>query len=166
MENSTKRKKIATTRSTLPAHRAAPSPISGQASGQYGSNIANPRKNFNEKTKNIREHVHTPTRVEAYKLHSASQVSIEITIKPPSSTYPSKHTANLLLGSPNPKREVKENNAKKRQSRIWSVSLREIHHSALPKVRDWGPHMSPPHKASCKTLIGSAKPIGLTLRRG
>jgi large subunit ribosomal protein L11 len=117
---STKRKakQIATIRLTLLANRAAPSPILGQALGQYGLNIAGFCKSFNEKTKNIKEHVYIPTRVEVYRLHS--QNSLEITIKSPSSTYLLKQTANLLKGSPHPGRHFAntESSIKKRQSRV------------------------------------------------
>lgn len=49
------KKKIATIRLTLLAHSAAPSPILGQALGQYGLNIANFCKAFNEQTKHVHE---------------------------------------------------------------------------------------------------------------
>lgn len=160
MENSsTKRKKIATIRLTLLAHRAAPSPILGQALGQYGLNIAGFCKSFNEKTKNIKEHVFVPAQVEVYRLHS--QVSFEITIKSPSSTYLLKQTANLLKGSPLPGRP--DGGTKK--SRVWSVSLRETYHLALLKGRDpYGLAGDLRAQALCKTLIGSAKSIGLILK--
>jgi large subunit ribosomal protein L11 len=156
MENSsTKRKKIACIRMTLLANRAAPSPLLGQALGQYGLNIAGFCKSFNEKTKNIKEHVYIPTRVEVYRLHGV--ISFEITTKSPSSTYLLKQTANLLKGSPFPGRPLATDGSTKR-TRIWSVSLREIYHLAL-LVRCNGVNTP----ALCKTLIGSAKSIGLCI---
>jgi large subunit ribosomal protein L11 len=132
--------KIATIRLTLLANRASPSPTLGQALGQYGLNIANFCKSFNEKTKDIKEHVYIPARVDVY-----SHTKYEITIKSPSSTYLLKRTANLLKGSSQAKR-----------GRSWSILLKEIYHLAIYK------HKSNP-KSMCKTLIGSAKSIGLVL---
>ena len=96
------RKKIATVNLVLTAGQAAPSPILGQALGQYGLNIAGFCKSFNEKTKNIKAQVPVPVRVEVYRIRANSQNSFEITTKLPSSTYLLKQTANLLKGSPTP----------------------------------------------------------------
>lgn len=149
---------------TLLANRAAPSPILGQALGQYGLNIAGFRKSFNEKTKNIREHVYIPTRVEVYRLRGL--VSFEIKTTSPSSTYLLKQTANLSKGSPLPGRPLgaEGDSTKKRQSRIWSVSLREIYHLALlMRCREGAAGAAGCLKGTCKTLIGSAKSIGLLI---
>ena len=160
MENSSK---IATIRLTLLAHRAAPSPILGQALGQYGLNIAGFCKSFNEKTKNIKEHVYIPTRVEVYRLHS--QVLFVLTTKTPSSTYLLKQTANLLKGAAvhyknyNPATDVGT-----KKSKCWSVSLRETYHLALLKERGIAGDNFVRTEATCKTLIGSAKSIGLILK--
>jgi large subunit ribosomal protein L11 len=56
-------KKIATIRLILLAGKAAPSPISGQAFGQYGINIMEFCKIFNQQTKNIVASVYIPTTV-------------------------------------------------------------------------------------------------------
>lgn len=51
----------ATIRLTLLAGKAAPSPLLGQALGQYSINIMEFCKNFNNQTKNIKETVYVPT---------------------------------------------------------------------------------------------------------
>lgn len=71
----------------LLANSAAPSPVLGQALGQYGINIMNFCKKFNEQTKNIKKGILVPTRVTVY-----SQTSFEIEIKTPSTVSLLKQT--------------------------------------------------------------------------
>jgi ribosomal protein L11 len=149
MEQNRKRKKIATTRSTPSANRAAPPPISGQASGQHGLNTANPRKTPNEKTRNTREHVSIPTRVEVHR--PPSQNPLETTVKSPPSTYPSKQTANLSKGSAT-------TTTKKSRGRL--TPSKETHHPATPKKCDLMQRTNP--KAIRKTSTGPAKSIGFS----
>lgn len=120
-------------------------------------------KNFTM-TRNVKENVFIPTRVEVYKL-GASRREAEITIKSPSSTYLLKQTANLLKGSPTPGHPLDgagvSLGSKKKQSRVWSVSLREIYHLALLGGIQY---QGISEKSLCKTLAGSAKSIGLILK--
>ena len=93
-------KPIATIRLTLLANRAAPSPILGQALGQYGINIMDFCKKFNSLTKNIKEIVYVPTTITVF-----SSNLFEITIKTPTTCYLFKQVANITKGSPLPKKK-------------------------------------------------------------
>jgi large subunit ribosomal protein L11 len=78
----TKKKYIAKIRLTLYAQKAAPSPLLGQALGQYGINIMEFCKKFNSQTQNIKKNVLVPTCI-----YIISSNSFQIQIKTPSLTY-------------------------------------------------------------------------------
>ena len=144
-------KPIATIRLTLLANRAAPSPILGQALGQYGINIMDFCKKFNSLTKNIRETVYIPTSLTVY-----SPNHFEITIKTPTSCFLLKQGANITKGSPLPK--------KKNLDEAF-IPLKEIYHLAILKRCDrLMNHLS--LKAICKVLVGTTKSMGLALKEG
>jgi len=139
-------KPIATTRLTLLANRAAPSPILGQALGQYGINIMDFCKKFNSLTKNTKEIVYVPTSITVF-----SSNQFEITIKTPTSCYLLKQAANTPKGSPLPKKKNLEEG---------SILLKEIYHLAIFKKCDRLLNHLNLH-AVCKTFIGTAKSMGL-----
>ena len=142
------KKPIATIRLTSLANKAAPSSISGQTSGQYKINIMEFRKLSNSQTKNIKEQVYIPTPIKIY-----SQNSFKITIKTPSTTYPSKQTVHVTKGSSLPKKELLTQD----------IRLKEIYHSAISKKCDQlMNHLE--LKSIRKTPIASAKPMGLDVR--
>jgi large subunit ribosomal protein L11 len=144
-------KPIATIRLTSSATRAAPSPILGQALGQYGINIMDFCKKSNSLTKNIKEIVYVPTPVTVY-----SSNQFEITTKTPTTCYLSKQVANVSKGSPLPKKKNLEEEF---------ILLKEIYHLAISKKCDRLSNHSTLH-AICKTFIGSAKSMGLAVSRG
>lgn len=105
-------------------------------------------KPFNSQTKNIKEQVYIPTPIKTF-----SQSSFKITIKTPSTTYPSKQTANVTKGSPLPKKELLTQD----------ILLKEIYHSAISKKCDQlMNHFE--LKSIRKTPIAPAKPMGLAVR--
>jgi large subunit ribosomal protein L11 len=142
---------IATIRLTPLANRAAPSPILGQALGQYGINIMDFCKKFNSLTKNTKEIVYVPTSITVYSSNQS-----EITIKTPTTRYPSKQVANVSKGSPLPKKKNLEEGF---------IPLKEIYHSAISKKCDRLLNHSDLH-ALCRTFIGTAKSMGLAVTRG
>ena len=146
--DNTDKKPIATIRSTLLAGKAAPSSVLGQTLGQYKINTTEPRKPLNSQTKNIKEQVYIPTTIKIY-----SQNSFKITIKTPSTTYPSKQTANVTKGSPLPKKELLTRD----------ILLKEIYHSARSKKCDQLTNHSE-SKSIRKTPIAPAKPMGTAVR--
>ena len=139
-------KPIATIRLTLLANRAAPSPILGQALGQYGINIMDFCKKFNSLTKNIKEIVYVPTSITVF-----SSNQFEITIKTPTTCYLFKQVANITKGSPLPKKKNLEEGF---------ILLKEIYHLAIFKKCDRLLNHLNLH-AICKTFIGTAKSMGL-----
>jgi large subunit ribosomal protein L11 len=140
-----KKKPIATIRLTLLANRAAPSPLLGQALGQYGINIMEFCKNFNNQTKMVCSQVYIPTHIYLY-----SRDSFQVIIKTPSTSYLIKQVANISKGSA----LAKKNNLEA------CIFLKEIYHLAIFKKCDrLLNHLS--LKALCKTLIGSAKSMGI-----
>ena len=146
-----KKKPIATIRLTLPAGKATPSPILGQALGQYGINIMEFCKTFNNQTKNLKENIYIPTTITVYK-----RPPIEIKIKTPSTSSLLKRAAEITKGSSIPKLG---NLAKK------YILLQEIYHLAhLKKFDGLAGHQR--SKAICKSLIGSARSMGLGVAFG
>jgi large subunit ribosomal protein L11 len=149
MNSQIQKKPIATIRLTLLARSATPSPILGQALGQYGINIMEFCKNFNNQTKNIKERTPVPALVAIY-----SNGVFETTVKTPSNTYLLKKAANISKGSSMPKKNNLE------EAYIYP---KEIYHLAVLKACDrLMNHLN--LKSICKTLIGSAKSMGLGLR--
>ena len=144
-----KKNPIAIVRLRLIANKAAPSPILGQTLGQYSINIMELCKTFNSQTKNIKDTVLVPTTVTIYNHNS-----FEISIKTPSTSYLLKHIANFNLGSALPKKKYLEK----------YILLKEIFQIALlQKCNKFLNHI--PLKSICKSIIGSAKSMGLPIKR-
>lgn len=141
------KKHIATIKLTLLANKAAPSPLLGQALGQYGINIMEFCKNFNNQTKNIKDNIYIPTIIYLY-----SRDNFKVIIKTPTTSFLVKHIANILKGS---------SMAKKQQQGI--LYLKEIYHLAIFKKCDRIlNHLNV--KSLCKTIIGSIKSMGITIK--
>jgi large subunit ribosomal protein L11 len=143
------KKPIATIRLTLLAHKAAPSSTLGQAFGQYGINIMDFCKQFNNQTKNLKanENQKIPTTIIVF-----SRNSFEIHIKTPSSTSLLKNCANVSKASMEPKK----------QELTQYITLKELYHLAIFKKCDpLMNHLSV--KSITRSLIGSAKSMGLSL---
>jgi large subunit ribosomal protein L11 len=142
------KKHIATIKLTLLANKAAPSPLLGQALGQYGINIMEFCKNFNNQTKNIKDNIYIPTIIYLY-----SRDNFKVIIKTPTTSFLVKHIANILKGS---------SMAKKQQQGI--LYLKEIYHLAIFKKCDRIlNHLNV--KSLCKTIIGSIKSMGITVKK-
>lgn len=129
------------------ASKAAPSPLLGQALGQYGINIMEFCKNFNNQTKNIKEQVYIPVRVEIY-----NRERFEVSIKTPTTTYMIKQIANIAKGSASTKKKNIEA----------YIRLKEIYQLAILKkcervLGDIG------IKSICKSLIGTVKSMGIKI---
>ena len=75
------KKPIAIIRLKLLANKAAPSPILGQALGQYSINIMDFCKSFNNQTKNIKDTITIPINITIYNPNS-----FEIMLKTPSTS--------------------------------------------------------------------------------
>ncbi len=144
-----RKKPLARIRLTSLANRATPTPALGQAPGQYGLNIMEFRKSSNNQTSNIKEHVYIPTPITIF-----SHNSFEILIKTPPNTHLIKKIAKISKGSS----MAKIQNYKKS-----FILLQEIYEIALSKKSNRSMnHLRT--RAICKTLIGSAKSMGLPIR--
>lgn len=144
--NITTKKQIATIRLTLLANKAAPSPLLGQALGQYGINIMQFCKNFNEQTKNIKDNIYVPTVINLY-----SRDNFQLIIKTPTTSFLIKQIANIAKGSATAKKQEQG-----------AIYLKEIYHIALFKKCDRIlNHLN--IKALCKTIIGSIKSMGIKI---
>ena len=147
------KKPIATIRLTLLANRAAPSPILGQALGQYGINIMEFCKLYNSKTSNIKDTIYIPTIVTIF-----SPTSFDIFIKTPTSTYLLKSVANISKGSSMTRRKQKNLSI----DTEGFILLHEIYEMAKLKKSTRLLNFIR-LKSLCKTLIGSAKSMGLNI---
>ena len=146
-----RKKPLARIRLTLPANRAAPSPLLGQALGQYGINIMEFCKSFNKKTSNTKEHIYIPTSITIY-----SHNSFDVPIKTPSNTSLLKGIAKISKGSAMTKKERLPGDP--------FILLQEIYEIATSKKSNrLMNHLG--IQAICKTLIGSAKSMGLPVTR-
>jgi large subunit ribosomal protein L11 len=139
------KKPIATIKITSLANKAAPSPLLGQALGQYGTNIMESRKNFNNQTRNSKEHVYVPTTVHLY-----SRENFKVTIKTPSTAYLIKQVANIPKGGNMPKKQQEG-----------FINLKEIYHLAIFKKCDKIlNHLN--MRSLCRSITGTAKSMGIT----
>jgi large subunit ribosomal protein L11 len=129
------RKPLATIRFILLASNAKPSPALSQALGQYRINIMEFCKNYNARTKNIKEHVYIPTKITIYNRNS-----YEIAIKTPTSTYLLKESATVDD----------------------SITTKQVYHLGIFKKSD--PLMNHlDAQAVCRALVGSAKSMNLSI---
>jgi large subunit ribosomal protein L11 len=134
-------KKGDTIKLRLLANSAAPSPVLGQALGQYGINIMNFCKKFNQQTQNLKQGILVPTRVTVY-----SQTSFEIEIKTPSTVSLLKKIAELRgLG----RGET-------------PIPLQDIYHIALFKKSE-SKLSNLKTKSLCKSLRGTVLSMGFSL---
>jgi len=132
----------------LMANKAAPSPVLGQALGQYGINIMDFCKKFNSNSRNLKDGLIVPVIVTIY-----SQSSFDIQIKTPSTSQLLKEISQVSKGSSMTKKE----NYKKEQA---FLLLKEIYHLAIFKKSDrLLNHLR--LKSLCKTIIGTAKSMGI-----
>jgi large subunit ribosomal protein L11 len=132
------RKPIATIRFVLLARSAKPSPALSQALGQYRINIMDFCKNYNARTKNIKEHVYIPTKITIYNRNS-----YDIAIKTPTSTY--------LL------RECANHND--------SLTTKQLYHLGIFKKSDSQMKcFSLSTQSVCRSLIGSARAMSIKVQ--
>jgi large subunit ribosomal protein L11 len=144
----------ATIRLIMLAGKASPSPLLGQALGPYGINIMEFCKNFNNRTKNVKENVYVPIQIHFY-----TRDNYKILVKTPTTTFLVKQIANIAKGNPLPKKTIHLHKG--------FIKLKEIFHLALFKKCDKGSFLHYTDKHSlCKTLIGSIKSMGLNIKQG
>ncbi|KAF4044964.1 Ribosomal protein L11 RNA binding domain [Phytophthora infestans] len=126
------------------AGKASPSPAIGQALGPLGVNMMEFCKAFNDRTSKMTENIPVPVVLTAY-----SDRTFNFVTKTPPTSWFLKKAAGIKSGSSTPGQQV-----------VGTVHLRQIYEIAKVKQQDEMVDYID-LQSICKTLIGSAKSMGL-----
>ncbi|CEG40260.1 ribosomal protein l11 [Plasmopara halstedii] len=126
------------------AGKASPSPAIGQALGPLGVNMMEFCKAFNDRTSKLTENIPVPVVLTAF-----TDRTFSFTTKTPPASWFLKKAAGITSGSSTPGQKV-----------VGTVSLRQIYEIAKVKQEDEMVDYID-LQSICKTLIGSAKSMGL-----
>ena len=130
----------------IPAGTANPSPPVGPALGQKGVNIMEFCKSFNEKTKTLEKNLPIPVIISVY-----ADKSFSFIIKTPPASVLLKKAAGIKKGSSKTKKES-----------VGEIKISQIKEIAKTKSVDMtGSNI----KAIIKSIIGTAKSIGLKIKK-
>lgn len=141
------KKILGTIRLVIPAAKANPSPPVGPALGQRGVNIMEFCKQFNERTKHIKDNIPVPVQVVVYK-----DKSFIFTVKNPSVSYFLKQACSISKGLSLPGKESSKS----------TLSLTELYEIAAIKRQDTAfNHLE--LEQVVKMIIGTAKSMGISV---
>lgn len=132
----------------IPAVKANPSPPVGPALGQRGVNIMEFCKQFNERTKLLKDGTPTPVQVTVYQ-----DKSFTFVVKTPSVTHFLKQASSVNKGASLPGKEIKG-----------TLSLKQLYEIANIKKSDpaFG-HLT--MDKMVKMFMGTAKSMGISIQQ-
>ena len=128
----------------VPAGQANPSPPIGPALGQAGLNIMEFCKAFNAQTQSMEPGMPIPVVITAYQDRTFSFIT-----KTPPASYFLKKAAKLPKAANEPGREV-----------VGTVTMAQVRQIAEQKMVDLNANDL---EQACKTIIGSARSMGITV---
>lgn len=137
------KKVIAQVKLQLPAGQATPAPPVGPALGQYGVNIMEFVKSFNEKTRG-QEGMIIPVVITIY-----ADRSFTFELKTPPASVLLKKALGIEVGAHNPKKEVVGKITRKQLEEIAKMKMQDLTASSL--------------EAAIKTIEGTAKSMGIEI---
>jgi len=137
------KKVIAQVKLQLPAGQATPAPPVGPALGQYGVNIMEFVKAFNEKTRGQEGYI-IPVVITIY-----ADRSFTFELKTPPASVLLKKAAGIETGAHNPGKEVVGRITRKQLEEIAKIKMKDLTASSL--------------EAAIKTIEGTARSMGIEI---
>jgi large subunit ribosomal protein L11 len=132
----------------IPAAKANPSPPVGPALGQRGVNIMEFCKQFNERTKHLKDNTPTPVQVTVF-----NDKSFTFVVKTPPVTYFLKQACSVTKGASLPGKETKG-----------TLSLKQLYEIANIKKEDPAfKHLT--METMLKMFLGTAKSMGIEVEK-
>jgi len=138
---------VATIKLQIEAGQASPAPPVGPALGQHNVNIMDFVRQFNDKTSKLEAGTIIPIIISVYKDRTFSFI-----MKSPPASFLLRKAAGIAKGSGAPNKE-----------KVGKVTEKQIEEIARMKIHDLNAYDM---EAAKKTIIGTAKNMGLEIDRG
>lgn len=138
---------VATIKLQIEAGQASPAPPVGPALGQHNVNIMDFVRQFNDKTSKLEAGTIIPVIISVYKDRTFSFI-----MKSPPASFLLRKAAGIAKGSGAPNKE-----------KVGKVTEKQIEEIARMKMQDLNAYDL---EAAKKTIIGTAKNMGLEIDRG
>ncbi len=138
---------VATIKLQIEAGQASPAPPVGPALGQHNVNIMDFVRQFNDKTNKLEAGTVIPVIISVYKDRTFSFI-----MKSPPASFLLRKAAGIAKGSGAPNKE-----------KVGKVTDKQIEEIARVKMQDLNAYDL---EAAKKTIIGTAKNMGLEIDRG